>query len=870
MAVGLSEIDIGPYLTESNKDNLTVSCINSPQNVTVSGKMVNLVVLQERLLREGVMTHLLDVDTAYHSRLMEPVISKYSSVLGSIQLEVPDEHSPVMFSSVSGSRVATDKLGEQHWVNNLINPVLFSKTVREMCGMPSAKVQGHGNQHNITPMVNHVVEIGPHAALRRPIKEILSGMRTATNIGYDSVLIKGKSALESSLAVAGRLYTLGCAVDLVMVNSPPEPRTLQMLTDLPQYPFNHNQRYWIESRLSRNFRFREAPEHELLGTTVPDWNPLDARWRKIIRLSETGWLAEHKIQGAVLYPAAAVIIMAIEAARILSFPNKEIKGYRVQDFRFSKPMTLSSEDPGLEVETSLRPHADLLTRSSSWWDFKLYVLEKGEWVECSHGIVVVEYHVHHTQLDAGDEQTNEEQHYFRLHREGARRCDTRVRPEDLYEQLRGIGMAYGPSFQVLRDLAVNINDHEAMAHIAPCNWNAEAQKGGTTQPVLHPSALDGMFQLILPALSHGCTSVASIMLPNRLDSLWITGNGVNDNAGTSEIYVHAKGGMQGIQNAEFSMTALDIATGTVAVVVNCFQSVALKIIARPVADDSTGQFCYNIEWKPDFLLLSNQDIKSWCESSSHEVEAVATGQILDNFARIFITEALNERFDEKKLDAKPHLRKYLAWMQGIVRGTDSDNLNCGHCNPTIVDRIAQRTDRFEKLERSKMPKDQLLLKVGKNLRGILNGEIDALALFYEDDGLLEGLYRDMVIDTASSRLATYLDVMAHKAPNMKILEIGAGMGSFTRSVLDTLIYHGRGTPRFANYTFTDISSTFFEKATNLFPGHINRVTTKIFDIEQNPLEQGFMEGMFDIVIASNVGRTLSLVLTLAFILHTGQ
>ena len=114
-----------------------------------------------------------------------------------------------------------------------------------------------------------------------------------------------------------------------------------MLIDLPGYPSNHSQTYWLESRISKGFRFRQRPPYELLGTTVRDWNPLEPRWRHFIRESENPWIHDHKVflsmtlinlltkaqvNGILLYPASGILIMAIEAVRQLQDPENTIKG----------------------------------------------------------------------------------------------------------------------------------------------------------------------------------------------------------------------------------------------------------------------------------------------------------------------------------------------------------------------------------------------------------------------------------------------------------------------------------------------------------------------------------------------------------------
>lgn len=67
----------------------------------------------------------------------------------------------------------------------------------------------------------------------------------------------------------------------------------------------------------------------LLGTMVPDWNPLEARWRIIIKASENPWIEHDKVRekcivlrpyrsvkmsGFCLYPGAGMVVMAVEPA----------------------------------------------------------------------------------------------------------------------------------------------------------------------------------------------------------------------------------------------------------------------------------------------------------------------------------------------------------------------------------------------------------------------------------------------------------------------------------------------------------------------------------------------------------------------------
>ena len=87
---------------------------------------------------------------------------------------------------------------------------------------------------------------------------------------------------------------------------------------------------------------------------------------------------------------------------------------------------------------------------------------------------------------------------------------------------------------------------------------------------------------------------------------------------------------------------------------------------------------------------------------------------------------------------------------------------------------------------------------------------------------------------------------------MKILEIGAGTGGATLSVLEALSGADVSAPKFATYDFTDLSPTFFEKAAEKLSAWSDFLTFKKLDIEVDPSLQGYELGSYDLIIAANV------------------
>lgn len=126
------------------------------------------------------------------------------------------------------------------------------------------------------PRVTHLLEIGPHCALQSPIRESLEDVASAQKPTYIASLLHNQDAEKTLMHAVGRLYCQGYAVDLTAVNNLENTPLGPVPRCMPRYQFHHSQRYWQEGRLSENFRFRQIPRHDLIGTRSLDWKSYPA------------------------------------------------------------------------------------------------------------------------------------------------------------------------------------------------------------------------------------------------------------------------------------------------------------------------------------------------------------------------------------------------------------------------------------------------------------------------------------------------------------------------------------------------------------------------------------------------------------------
>ncbi|KAJ2969565.1 hypothetical protein NUW58_g9958 [Xylaria curta] len=125
MSVNLAEPEAESYLVKASlPGRVSVACINSPTNVTLSGDEVTIDQLQVDLEKDGVFARKLRTGVAYHSPAMHQVAGEYLSSLGSLEKrELHDGRNPFMVSTVTSQRVATiSLLDPQYWVDNLESP----------------------------------------------------------------------------------------------------------------------------------------------------------------------------------------------------------------------------------------------------------------------------------------------------------------------------------------------------------------------------------------------------------------------------------------------------------------------------------------------------------------------------------------------------------------------------------------------------------------------------------------------------------------------------------------------------------------------------------------------------------------------------
>lgn len=518
LAVGSSEADAENLIAQVTPGDVVVGCINSPNNVTLSGNAYSIQRLEQRLREQGTFARRLKVKNAYHSPHMECIVSDYVYAIRHVQpIDSPEERK--MFSAVTGELIDPWELGPLYWMKNLVSPVRFSEAVESILNL--------GDNTHRERTIDIFVEVGPHSALQGPLKQIVNNVGVK-GVEYISVLSRFKDAVHTSIAAASALYSYGVPVNISRINVNSDcmnTKTPRMLVDLPPYAWDHLHSFSGISRLERQYQHRDQQYGGLLGKPCPVMGEHEHLWRGVIRTPTTTWLQDHEIEGCVLFPAAGFLVMAIEAAQKIVEPGRRVEAFRLRDVGISAALVVP-EDHDIEVILHLRPHYSATRdRSASWTEFVVSSCIDGHEVrENCNGLMTIDYEAAAGSAIAS-ERTFDEQTAKAAYLEVSRNCQEEKNENDFYTNLASLGLKYGPAFRKLTQ--IRQGKAQSCFTINIQGWHSDSV---TAQPlVIHTATLDAMFHAVFAAAMPPHGVLKGAMVPTFIDEIIVSGSACASN-----------------------------------------------------------------------------------------------------------------------------------------------------------------------------------------------------------------------------------------------------------------------------------------------------------------------------------------------------
>ena len=592
------------------------------------------------------------------------------------------------------------------------------------------------------------------------------------------------------------------------------------VVDLPSYPWQR-ERYWSGTagqwvRSSGDGTI----DHPLLGERMP---VLEPTWLATVEPALVPWLASHKLLGAVLWPAVGHVEMAMAAGRRVLHAPVEVTDLAIP------ALLMLPWNAGMDVRIQTSMSSDdgafrIASTTGGGTDWRLHAQGRVRRLLCDAPPAV--------DLAALEERTT-----------------THWDADDFYALLDGVGLQYGPFFQVLRDVYAGPGEVVAFYSTAIDQEGYEA----------HPAILDGALHAGVPLLE------GRSFMPGAIDRarLWRQPSPTG--------FVHVRQRSRTRREACWDVVVGDDDGTVVAELRGCR-------MRRADAEQALSAHCVTVLRaaprkqepgapsplpSPGELVAAAQsqieDLQAGWNQKGYELLEATAKEAAAHFARAAVDAMLagQEEFTTDDLVTAGMLPKYVRMWQLVAR------LCVEH---GLLER--QSSDRWRRTGRKAKPArdfaESLLLaqpryapdvllwgRFGNHWADLLRGRRNPVDLLFGDGGsdTVEHFYDTSPIAGMHNHLARSLvEAMVQSWPAgrpLRVLEVGAGTGGTTATLLPVL------PPERTRYVFTDVSATFLTAAEARFETY-GFVDYRLLDIDQDLCAQGFDESTFDLIVAANV------------------
>ncbi|RAH86821.1 polyketide synthase [Aspergillus japonicus CBS 114.51] len=837
LAAGLSQAQAEELVdTVAFEGRLALAAVNSSASVTLSGDADAVAEAQTYLDEGKVFNRLLKVGTAYHSHHMRACAAAYHAALVRCHIQVlrppAGDEAPRWYSSVRPDQVMVH--GEQHdahelaasyWVDNLVNPVLFQPALSHALTDPD------------TPEVNFCLELGPHPALQGPATQTMLESRGGA-LPYSGTLHRSKPDGVAVSECLGDLWVhLGRAgVPRLQAFGLTVPGTRRpRLTGLPRYPWDHEHSFWLPAPSPRSKRqlvtqhtICKSPVHSLLGSR----DELDGgvgrgsvcRWSNELRVEQLDWLRGHVLQGQVIFPATGYLALGVEAALQVA-AGRPVQAITLEDVHFLKALRVD-EEAGANIAVTLHVSHDeeQLVQARCTVDLDVDRTEETSRSTSAAATMNITVQLGNLVEDLLPEAGTSSP---------ASRAMAELDPGHMYSHLAQLGYEYSGPFQRIARLRRSLGQA-----IAQVDWTTDAT---ADEPGLHPALLDNAVQVLFSAFTdHRDGGLWTLYMPVSIERVAINlplCNSLGEGDPPQfkvESYVqqadpHGICGDVALFNAAgqglVQMERLNTMPASPATADN---DLLLFSETRWEVAEPNGEQALGSRRASPAMLTKALD---WERVALYYLRQIS-GQFLD---------AETGKMQATTAEIDPHHVAFLdfcAWLQESVRTEQHQYAPPQWLQDTAED-IEQIRSRYS-------PEDidfRLIHLAWEVLPAVIRDDTTMLQSFMADDTLSEWYQNSLVCAPAQEPLGAIIGQLAHRYRRLQVLEIGAGTGCATRSVLPAL------GDALARYMFTDVSAGFFDKAAQQFAPYADRMDFQTFDLDVDPGEQGFEEGSYDVVVA---------------------
>lgn len=424
-------------LRRADAFEVDIAAYNSATSTTVAGPTDQIDAVARLARKARIASVSLNVDYPFHSRALDAVQERIVEDLAGIAVDA--SHTP-FYSTVTGRLLASGELDADYWWQNIRQPVRFVEAVEAaLAAHPEAAF----------------VELAPRPILVGPVSDILRAHEVQNPV-LSTLSASDPAEQDPVRGIIARLAANAVAHEAGAFFGD-VPRRIEAL---PPYPFQREEYRFEETSEAINAHGRliaSVPLHPLLGARVSDGSP---EWRNLLDPVLLPYLDDHRVDGGIVLPAAALIELALAAGRELLGPVPLELG----EFDIIKAMTFGDGETR-EVSTRYFDH----TGTVEIWSRRRF--SGSDWIQHARGTL--------TRLRASPMQEPEIPHVAEpILSEAA----------EIYAAAERAGLDYGPRFRIVTSTRRDETVGESRLSVPEGGVGAYDDLH-----VLHPISLDGSF-----------------------------------------------------------------------------------------------------------------------------------------------------------------------------------------------------------------------------------------------------------------------------------------------------------------------------------------------------------------------------------------
>jgi acyl transferase domain-containing protein/NADPH:quinone reductase-like Zn-dependent oxidoreductase/acyl carrier protein len=449
-AIGCAPDAAAPLL-EACGPGLELAAVNGPAAITVAGPADAIARVCAMAEEARVSAIPLDLDYAFHAAAMDPV---RDGLLHDLAALAPRPGDIPFVSGVTGAVLPGESAGAEYWWRSLRDPVRFRDAARA-AGRLGARL---------------FLEIGPAAVLQSYLRESLR--EDTAEVAILPSLTRRDPPGDPFPALLDRAIARGADPRGAPAFAGPAERAT-----LPRTPFARSPTWFPRSTEAVSLASPRR-DHPLLGIRSGEES---ATWLSWLDTEQQPWLADHRLLGEVVLPAAAMAEMALAAA---AARHQDAEVLEASDLAILRALPLEA-DRTRQLRATADEEGGFVLESRRR-------LAEEPWAVSARGRITAL-----PRLPAAPPPGAE--------------AGRRVPGSEVVALAARCGLDYGPAFRPVREVLA-----DAAAGRVRVTLRLPAEAPPPEGFILHPVLLDGALQGLVALLSGTMRAEGQSLVPVRL------------------------------------------------------------------------------------------------------------------------------------------------------------------------------------------------------------------------------------------------------------------------------------------------------------------------------------------------------------------